>query len=59
MNEADDLDSKVDNLQNQADSLVKFPEYTLGASSALFGAILGWIINAILTEMNWRKEEVK
>lgn len=56
MNQAEGEDAEADKEQSSADVDQLFAQVTLGVSSALFGAIFGWIISTILSEIFWRRE---
>jgi hypothetical protein len=52
---ADVIDAKANELQPSS-NLELFAQSALGVGSALFGAVLGWIITVILAEVRWRRE---
>jgi hypothetical protein len=52
---ANRLDSEANALDNESTSSQLLNQIMLGIGSALFGAMLGWIITQGLAELRWRK----
>jgi len=43
-------------MENSGDGWQLLTQISLGIGSALFGAMLDWIINQVLAEIRWRRE---
>src|SRR6266567_2439327 len=53
---ANQLDSQADNLTDGSSTLQLISQITLGIGSALFGAVLGWIITLAFAALRSKKE---
>jgi hypothetical protein len=55
LNNANNLDSAANNIEAGASYGQFLTQFSLGIGSALFGAVLGWLITQFLAELRWRK----